>query len=236
MADMDWSVVFSGQGLQQLGTGLANTLELAAVALVGALLLGTVIAALRMTNNTVAATCCKWYVECVRSIPLVVHVFFWYYAAPEALSASAKACLYDHDASFLAAAIALTLYSSAFISEDLRSGVRAIGKGQLEAAMALGFGHGQAIRLIAIPQALRLAAAPLLGQAMTLTKNTSVALLVGVPELIMQARRLHDATFRTVEVFGVATLVYVLICAALTLLSVLCEKRWNNHRTQASYA
>jgi polar amino acid transport system permease protein len=231
--NLNWSVVLAGPGRQQLLDGLSTTFALTGVALVCALLLGVLLVAMRLSPLGPVARAAKAYVEFTRSIPLIVHVLFWYYGMPEALPADWRARLYEHDVGFLAAGVALSLYAAAFISEDIRSGIRAIGRGQTEAAHALGFGHTQTLRLVVLPQAVRLTVAPLLGQAMTLAKNTSVALMIGVPELIMQARRLQDATFHTIEAFAAATAAYVLICLVLTVLSAAYERRFVAARPEA---
>ncbi|MDN8617498.1 amino acid ABC transporter permease [Variovorax ginsengisoli] len=130
------------------------TLELAVVAIVGSLLLGTLVSLARLSSFAPLRSLAAAYVDFVRCVPLLVHAMFWYFGATELLPDAAKAWLYDRDASMIAGSIALIVYSAAFVSEDIRSGIRSISRGQVEAARALGFGFLRTFVLVILPQAI----------------------------------------------------------------------------------
>ena len=121
--------------------------------------------------------------------------------------------------------IALTIYTSAFIAEDIRSGVRSIPKEQMEAARSSGFSYIRSMLYIILPQAVRLTIPPLINQFLNLTKNSSLAMTIGVAELMYQARQVESYTFKGFEAFSAATLVYVGLSFAITGLMTLYDKK-----------
>ena len=205
--------------------GLYMTLQIAAIAIVGSLVAGVIVAFARLSTFNPVRAIAAGYADFVRCVPLLVHAMFWYFGATELLPDAAKDWLYDRDASMILGSVALIIYSAAFVSEDLRSGIRSVSAGQTEAARALGFSQFNTFRLVVLPQAVRAVIPSLIGQAMTITKNTSITLMIGVVEIINAARRVQDTTFRIVEPYAFATLSYLIICSVLTLLAMRYE-RW----------
>ena len=126
---------------------------------------------------------------------------------------------------FAAAVIALTIYTSAFIAEDIRSGVRSIPKEQMEAARSSGFSYLRSMLYIILPQAVRLTIPPLINQFLNLTKNSSLAMTIGVAELMYQARQVESYTFKGFEAFSAATIVYVGLSFAITGLMTLYDRK-----------
>ena len=114
-------------------------------------------------------------------------------------------------ASFVPALICLGLFTSARIAEQVRAGLQALPRGQAQAADALGFDKGTMYRVILLPQAFRIILPTLTNEFMTIFKNTSVALTIGLVELTATAREINENTFRTFEAYGVVTLVYLVI-------------------------
>lgn len=222
---IDWGVMFRAEYRDILLQGITTTLALTINTLIGGLLLGMVIALARLSPLRWLSWPATVFVEGTRTVPLLVHLLFWYFAAPEMLPDGIKAWLYRQDVGFYAALLALVLYSSAFISEDLRSGIRGISKGQMEAAHSLGFDFFQSFRLVILPQALRATVPPLLGQAMTITKNTTVALMIGVSELAYVTRAVQSSSFLSVGIYAFTTVFFLLIAIALTALSQAYERR-----------
>ncbi len=201
------------------------SVRLAAVTLVFAFPLGFVIALLRLAP----AWPLRWlgfaYVESVRNVPLLAHMLFWYFGAPELLPEALKARLYEGHVEALSAVLALTFYTAAYMAEDIRSGIRAVAQGQLLAARALGFEFLTAMRLVVLPQALRLTVPPLISQTLNLWKNTSIATVIGVAELMYQAAQVESATFRSVESFAFASISYLAVSLTITCIAV-----WYQHR------
>jgi polar amino acid transport system permease protein len=128
------------------------------------------------------------------------------------------------DFEFAAAVIALTIYTSAFIAEDIRSGVRSIPKEQMEAARSSGFSYIRSMQYIILPQAVRLTIPPLINQFLNLMKNSSLAMTIGVAELMYQARQVESYTFKGFEAFSAATLVYLALSFLITGLMTLYDK------------
>lgn len=195
---------------QLLFSGMGVTLQLFLVSWVMAFTIAVTLVVVRATNLAP----CRWlvdaYVEYHRNVPLLVQVLFWYFGMPELLPEGFRMWLYQHNAEMSLAAIALALGSAAYIAEDIRSGLRAIPGTQFEAARALGASYLQCMRFVIVPQAVRISIPPLVGRALLLFKNTSVAMAIGVMELTYQAREIENETYRTFATFGAATIMYLL--------------------------
>lgn len=222
----------SGRYGELLLKGLIVTLQLSGVTLAASFVIGVVLTLIRLSPLWIVRQAVGLLVDAIRSVPLLVHVIFWYFGAPELLPDGLRMWLYARDVNFICAAVAISIYAGAFISEDLRSGLRSIPRGQSEASLSLGFSGFETFRYIILPQAFRITVPPLLGQAMTLTKNTSIALMIGVPELVYQARRIQDITYEPLMPYASATLVYVVICALLTLASRAYSRTALTHRAE----
>jgi glutamate/aspartate transport system permease protein len=153
------------------------------------------------------------YVEIFRNIPLLVQFFLWYFVFPEVV---------PHDwgmwlkrempmPEFTTAIIALGLYTASRVCEQVRSGIESIGVGQVSAARALGLTEWQAMRYILVPVAYRRIIPPLTSEFLTIFKNSSLALTIGVIELTAVTRQIEEYTFQGFEAFTAATVIYSLI-------------------------
>jgi polar amino acid transport system permease protein len=220
MATFDLSLLLHGQYHDWLVNGLLLSLRLTAITLVFALPLGMVVAMLRMAPSAFVRAIGWVYVESIRNVPLLAHLLFWYFAAPELLPDPAKEWLYQGNVEVLSAVIALTLYTAAYMAEDIRSGLRAVPTGQFEAGIALGLGHLATLRHVVMPQALRITVPPLLSQTLNLWKDTSIATVIGVAEMMYQAARVESASFRSVEAFAFATSAYLVVSLAISAVAV----------------
>ena len=225
MPQFDLSLVLHGQYHDWLTAGLLLSLELAGTTFVLALPLAVAVALLRLSPNLALRTLGATYVEGIRNVPLIAHLLFWYFGAPELLPDHLKERLYASNAEFICATIALTLYTASFMAEDIRSGIRAIPVVQFEAGRALGFGFLQTMRRVILPQALRITVPPLISQTLNLWKNTSIATVIGVAELMYQAARVESASFRSAESFAFATAAYLSVSLLITGLGA-----WYHHR------
>ncbi len=226
MPQFDLGLLLAGQYHDWLLSGLLLSLQLTATTLVFALPLAVAVALLRL--SPVAAL--RWlgwaFVESIRNIPLLVHLLFWYFGAPELLPEGLKQWLYSGNIEAISAVIALSLYTAAYMAEDIRSGIRAIPAVQLEAGRSLGFGFLATMRLVVLPQALRVTVPPLISQTLNLWKDTSVATVVGVAEMMYQAARVESASFRSFEAFAFATSAYLGVSMAITGLAVWFHQRY----------
>ena len=182
--------------------GFIVTLQLLAIAGAGAFILGTVIAAMRISPVPALRVFATVYTEILRNIPLLLILFFCAYVLPY---------LQVKLDFFTLAAIGLTAYTSPFIAEAIRSGFNGVPVGQAEAARSIGFGFGQTVGLVVLPQAVRMVVPPLINVFIALTKNTSVAGAFFVNELFKSANT-------AVRDFGNAVIPLLLFVAALYLL------------------
>jgi len=190
--------------------GMWVTLQLFAVSWLIAFTVALTLTVIRATNVAPARWFVDAYVEYHRNVPLLVQILFWYFGMPELLPEGFRGWLYQHNAELSLAAIGLGLGSASYVSEDMRSGLRAIPMTQFEASRALGASYLQSMRHIIVPQALRLAIPPLVSRALLLFKNTSLAMAIGVADLTYQTRELENETYRTFATFGAATILYLL--------------------------
>jgi polar amino acid transport system permease protein len=141
------------------------------------------------------------------------------------LPEAARQWLYAGNIELASAVVALTLYTAAYMAEDIRSGIRAIPLVQFEAGRALGFGFLATMRRVILPQALRVTVPPLISQTLNLWKNTSIATVIGVAEMMYQAAKVESTSFRSVEAFAFATSAYLAVSLVITGLGA-----WYHHR------
>ena len=179
--------------------GFVTTLELSALSSVLALLLGTLLAAMRVSPVPTLRAAGATYVELVRNTPLTVVFFFVVFVLPQ------LDILLPY---FTFAVIALTVYHAAFFCEAVRSGINAVGVGQAEAARSIGLTFGQSLRLVVLPQAFRTVIPPLINVVIALIKNSSIAAAFGVIELTATGTRLANANGDAV----IAVLAGVAVC------------------------
>lgn len=213
------------------GAGLLNTLRVALLGMVLATLLGTLLGVGRFSHNALVRGLCSAYVELFRNIPLLLQLLLGYLVLTEALppldapwrfgalalDKNGLAWLADGETEarltlspeFLALLLGLSLYTAAFVAEVVRAGIAAVPRGQLEAAAALGLSRGQSLRRVVLPQALRVIIPPLTNQYLNLTKNSSLAVAIGYPDVVSIANTAINQTGRAVECIAIVMLVYL---------------------------
>jgi general L-amino acid transport system permease protein len=218
-------------------TGLGNTVRVAVTGIVLATLLGTVLGVGRFSRNLLVRVVCSAYVEWFRNIPLLLQLLMWYLMLAELLpavdtpmtlgpvelskgglvwvsrGAHEEEALWALSPEFIALTLGLTLYTAAFIAEVVRAGVAAVPRGQTEAAAALGLSRPQAMRDVMLPQALRIIIPPLTNQYLNLTKNSSLAVAIGYPDVVSIANTALNQTGRAVECIALVMAVY--LCTSL---------------------
>ena len=221
----DWAIVTSGKYFDWIGSGFYVKIKASTASIPPAFLLGLIIAIMRMSHIRPIRWFAHGYLEFFRNTPLLVQIFFWYFGSYKVLPEVANDWLVKQDFEFAAAVIALTIYTSAFIAEDIRSGGRSIPEEQMEAARSSHFSYIRSMQYIILPQAVRLTIPPLINQFLNLMKNSSLAMTIGVAELMYQARQVESYTFKGFEAFSAATLVYVAISFTITGLMTLYDKK-----------
>ena len=222
---MDFSVffqpAFSGGGtyLDWVLSGIQWTLLVSILGWVIAFTVGSVLGVLRTTQRVVLRAPATVYVEVFRNVPLLVQMFIWYFVLPEivprALGDWMKTQMPMPE--FWNAVLCLGFYTASRVAEQVRSGIQSLPKGQTYAGLAMGLTQPQVYRHVLLPMGYRIIIPPLTSEFLTIFKNSSVALTIGVLELTAQARQISEYTFRTFEVFTVATVVYVLITLTVTV-------------------
>ena len=221
----DWSVLWKGQSGEWLLSGLIVTLELSALAWILAVVLGVTSGALRTVAYRPLRAAATFYVEFFRNVPLLVWMFFWYFAVPPLLPEAVREYLFAHSLEFWAAVVALGVYSGARFSEVLRSGIQSIPRTQFEASVASGLTTVQAYRYVILPVALRLILPPATNESLNLLKNSSVALTISVAELTFQTRQIETYTAKAIEALTAGTLIYLVLCVSLAGLMGWVERR-----------
>ncbi|RJF95564.1 amino acid ABC transporter permease [Noviherbaspirillum saxi] len=215
---IDFSVLLRDDYPKWIIDGVVTMLQLTAYSWLLAMAIGIVLAVIRMSNNRWAEYAVAGYVEYHQNVPMLVQIFIWYFAVPTLFPEPVQQWFNAQRSDFLFAAIAVGLCMAAYVSEDLRSGIRAIPRAQMEAARALGLSYLKACRIVIIPQALRIAIPPLVNHTVLLFKNTSLAMAIGVAELTYATREIESQSFRTVEAYLLATTVYL----GISLLIMAC--------------
>lgn len=225
MAAFDLSVLTRDDAPQMLLHGVVLMLELTVLAWLLAMALGTLLALVRMSRSRVAQTAVAGWVEYHQNVPMLVQLFLWYFGISTLLPSSLQIWLNQHGGEFVFAAVSVGLATSAYMSESLRGGIRAIPTSQIEAARALGLTYLQSFRHVVFPQAFRHALPTLINHTVLLFKNTSLGMTIGVAELTYATREIESRTFKTVEVYLLATLVYLGISLLIMACGSMAERR-----------
>ncbi len=221
----DWSVLWREPNGGLILEGLRMTLYLALSGWIGALLFGTLVGFGRTARALPVRALCTAYVEILRNIPLLLQLFFWYFAFPAMLPRDIRVHLYSFGWEVGAAIVALALYTSSRVAEHIRSGVRSVESGVGLAALATGLSRPQATRRVIAPLVFRLIAPSLTSEFLTIFKSSSVAMTIGVAETTFVSQRIGNATFRFIEASGEATVIYLAIAGLVATLAGLLELR-----------
>ncbi|SDR21581.1 amino acid ABC transporter membrane protein 1, PAAT family [Rhizobiales bacterium GAS191] len=198
--------------------GFEMTLIVALSSWLLAMSLAIVLLMIRLTSSRIAEGAVAAYVTYHRNVPTLVQLILWYFGISSLLPGAVQAWLGQHNAEATFAIIGLGLCQAAYFSEDLRSGLRSIPPGQADAARALGHGYISAMRFVLVPQALRNALPALINHTVSLFKNSSLSMAIGVSELTYAAKEVENESFRTFETYLIATLVY--LACSLTLMAL----------------
>jgi len=177
--------------------------------------LGFFFALARMSNIPVLRGVVWTYVLIFRGTPMLLHLFFVYYAAP-AFGVTLEP--------FPAAIVAMSLSTTAYNCEILRAGLQSVHPGQIEAAQAVGMSWPRILRRVVIPQAMRVAIVPYMTNFISHTKGSSLASVITVPELMLTAQMIYSSTYRAIEILTAAGAIYLLLTSSLTLLQLWLEK------------
>ena len=211
---MDFSAIIPA--LPGMWEGMAMTLKLLVLGVVGGVALGTVLALMRLSHNPLLSRVAGAYVNYFRSIPLLLVITWFYFAVPFVLR-----WLTGEDmpiGAFTSCLVAFMMFEAAYFCEIVRAGIQSIPKGQMGAAYALGMNYGQVMRLIILPQAFRKMTPLLLQQSIILFQDTSLVYAVGLMDFLNAARSRGDIIGQPHEFLIFAGLVYFTISFSASLL------------------
>ncbi|CAI8838496.1 amino acid ABC transporter permease [Bacillus pseudomycoides] len=214
---MDFRGAYTGDHVLFLLKGLLVTLEIAVVAILLSFIIGSIVGTLRYAKIPVVSQLLAFIVEIIRNLPLLLIIFFTYFALPEA---GLKLEITT------AAIVALTIFEAAMISEIVRSGLLSIEKGQIEAARASGLSYIQTLWHIILPQALRRMVPPLVSQFISLLKDTSLAVVISLPELMHNAQIINGQNVNyMIPTLLLVACMYFVVNYSLSLVSRKLESR-----------
>jgi glutamate transport system permease protein len=196
--------------------GLLTTVEIAAIAGVGALVLGVLVAAARVSPVPVLRGVAFGYVQLFLNVPLLALLVLFVFALPDVGLLMPLATT---------VVVVLTIYEAAYVAEAVRSGVNTVALGQAEAARALGLTFLQSLRLVVLPQALRAVVQPLGNVLIALVMNTALAAAVGVVELTSATNKVNLVEAQPIPIFAGAGVLYMLLALVIGLLSGVVERR-----------
>jgi glutamate/aspartate transport system permease protein len=195
------------------------TLSVALLALVVAMVLGSLVGILRTTPDRRLVLFGNAWTELFRNIPLLVQIFLWYHVLP-ALIPPLKAF-----PSFVLVVFALGFFTSARISEQVKAGIQSLSQGQRYAGLAMGFTLPQTYRYVLLPMAFRIVIPPLTSESMNIIKNSSVAFAVSIAELTMFAMQAGEETSRNIEMYLAVTVLYFVSAFSINRVMQFVEQR-----------
>lgn len=199
--------------------GLVITLQLSAWSIVFAVVLGFLVAFMRLSRNGAVRAIAGGYLAIVRGTPLVAQLFVIYYGLVTIIDFGA----------FWSAVAGLSFHSGAYVAEIFRGGIQSIGRGQTEAARSMGMSHWRSMKVVILPQAFRSVIPALGNQFIIAVKDSSIAAFITIPELFLAAQRYSAATFRPLQAYTFVAIYYFLIIALLTQLVRVVERRTQSY-------
>jgi glutamate/aspartate transport system permease protein len=220
MYDFDWISVVGG--LPYLGSGMLLSLRLLVTAVAVGVVLGTVLALMRLSRYRLLSAFAGTYVNFFRSMPLVLVIFWFYFLVPIMLRG-----VIDNPAvgPLYSALIAFAVFEAAFYCEIIRAGIQSIPRGQISAAYALGMNYAQAMGHVILPQAFRNMVPLLLTQSIVLFQDISLVYVIGLSDFLGVAAKIGQRDGRLVELYLFVAAVYFVLCFAASLLVRRLQRR-----------
>ncbi|MDO9314438.1 MAG: amino acid ABC transporter permease [Burkholderiaceae bacterium] len=216
----DWSVVSSF-----ILTGLFFSLQLTAIAMVGGIALGTVLALMRLSGKKWLVLPASAYVTTLRSIPLVMVILWFFLLIPAGFYSGIAGSWGSNHRAELSAIITFTVFEAAYYSEIMRAGIQSVPRGQVYAGYAVGMSYAQTMQLVVLPQAFRNMLPVLMTQTIILFQDTSLVYAIGAYDLLKGFEIAGKNFNRPVETYLVAAVVYFVICFSLSMLVRRLQKK-----------
>ena len=209
----DWSYV--GDNWQELLRALVRTIQISAIAIAGAFVIGLTLGAARAARVPVVSQLAAVYVEVIRNTPILVQIFFYYFGLPQ-LGITLDA--------FVVAWLAVTIWGGAFNTENFRAGFEAVPKNLREAGLALGFSRLATFANVTLPIGGRIAIPSSINTYISVVKNTSLMYVIAYPELTKTALDINALTLQTIETFTVLALTYLILVWSMSALIRVVER------------
>jgi len=199
-------------------TGMAFTLKLALYSMVGGIILGTILAMMRLSSNALVSRIAGTYVDGIRSIPLVLVIFWFYFLVPYlgAWAIGSKEPI--EVGAFTSSLITFIMFEAAYYCEIMRAGIQSVARGQVWAGYALGMDYFQTMRHIVLPQAFRNMLPVLLTQTIVLFQDVSLVYVLSITDFVGAASKIAQRDGRLIEMYVFVAVVYFILCFSLSLL------------------
>ena len=214
---LDFSIIL--KWLPQFGSALLVTLETTVCSLLLGLLFSIPLSLCKISNIRPLQWFASFYTSIFRGVPLLVQVFMMYFGIPLVLPVKFTA--------FQAGTLVFAMNSAAYISESMRGGIKAIDRGQYEAAMALGVRYAGMMKDIILPQAIKSVLPSLVNEFISLLKNTTLIASIGLVDILRVGQLIQSRTYRAFEPFFAISVFYYVLVMGLSFLGKLLERRVN---------
>jgi len=213
---LDFGIV--ERSLPYLWYGFKYTVQLTAIAALGGLVFGTLLAMARLASRKWLALPASGYVNLMRSIPLVLVLFWFFFLMPQMLQVLTGGERPVQIGAERTAIITFIMFEAAYFCEIMRAGIQSIPKGQVHSAYALGLTYGQAMRLVILPQAFRNMIPVLLTQTIILFQDTSLVYVISATDFVGAASKVAQRDGRLIEMYLFVAVVYFVLCYTLSYL------------------
>lgn len=224
MGKFDFDVI--GSALPYLfQTGMTFTLTLTLLAAAMGLVLGTLLAMMRLSRYRILSVPAGIYVNVMRSVPLLLVIFWFYFLVPYIAAWIVGSPTPLRVGAFNSAVVTFTLFEAAYFCEIMRAGIQSIARGQVSASMALGLNHWQGMRYVILPQAIRNMVPALLTRVIILFQDTSLVYVLSLTDFLGAASKIGQRDGRLVELYLFVAVVYFVICFTASRLVKRLEKR-----------
>ena len=208
--------------------GIVNTLIIAAFSVLLGTLLGTVMATMRMGRIAPLRWLAVAYIEFIRGTPLMVQLMFIFYGLPMIGIKIPDISWIPNFSRFAAGIVAMSMNSCAYVAEIIRSGIQAVDIGQTEAARSVGFGSGEAMRLVVLQQAVKNILPALGNEFVTVIKESSIVSVIGIADLMFRTNDIIALSYRSLECLAVAAVLYFIMTFISSRLISLAERRMSH--------
>jgi len=224
-SNFDFDVI--QRALPYMGQGMVFSLGLTLLSMLGGIVLGTLLALMRLSSFKALNVPAGGYVNLLRSTPLILVIFWFYFLVPIAVKKLSGDAYATGIGPFYSALIAFTMFEAAYYCEIIRAGIQSVPRGQVNAGYALGLTYGQAMRLVILPQAFRNMVPILLTQGIILFQDTSLVYVVGLTDFMGAASKVAQRDGRLVEMYLFAALIYFILCYCASYVVKQLQVRYN---------